>query len=313
MKILVVDDTPAELKLIRIYLQQAGHEVLTAADGLAALNVYYHERPELILSDVVMPVLNGYEFARKIREASPGNWIPIIFLSAMVSEDDLALGIQSGGDDYLTKPVNRTILLAKIHAMERIVATRQHLLTVMAELAEANRQLHQMINRDCLTQVANRQCFDATLMREWDEAARYRRALSLMLLDIDYFKAYNHLYGHHQGDQCLKEIAHELRNGIHRPCDLLARYSSDTFAAILPDTDYNGASTLAEYLREAIANRALPHEQSPHHKVTLSIGLATAIAAPLTTANHLMKCADEALYQAKQQGHNRVVALEITQ
>lgn len=309
MKILVVDDTPAELKLIVLYLQQAGHEVLTATDGMLALSLYHHERPDLVLSDVMMPVVNGYELARKIRAASPGDWIPIIFLSAMVSEDDLVLGIQSGGDDYLTKPINRAVLLAKIHAMERIVATRQHLLTIMSELAEANRQLHQMINRDCLTQVANRQCFDVTLLREWDEAARYRRPLSLLLMDVDYFKLYNNLYGHPQGDRCLQHLANELKTSIHRPCDLVARYSGDTFAAILPDTDALGANQLADYVKDAVIKLNLIHEQAPARIVTISIGIASAVGVPLTTPVHLLKGADEALYQAKIQGRNQTVAV----
>jgi diguanylate cyclase (GGDEF)-like protein len=311
MKILLVDDSPTIRAATGQMLEKMGHTVTTADDGQQALAAYERERPDLVLMDVTMPVMDGYAAAQQIRTRYPEDWVPIIFLSGGAEEQHLERGIRAGGDDYLIKPASYVVLHAKIHAMQRIDDMRRRLLKVSSELSAANRTLERMSRQDGLTELANRRYFDAYLAEEMARARRSRQELCLALCDVDFFKAYNDRYGHQAGDECLKQVARALQAACRRPADLPARYGGEEFALVLPETGLAGAAKVAEAVRQSVTELRVPHETSqvaPH--VTLSIGVAGLVCGMEIEPERLIAAADQALYQAKKLGRNRVVTLQ---
>jgi len=261
--------------------------------------------------DVTMPVMDGYAAAQQIRTRYPEDWVPIIFLSGASEEQQLERGIRAGGDDYLIKPASYVVLHAKIHAMQRIDDMRRRLLKVSAELAAANRALERMSRQDSLTELANRRYFDTFLAEELARARRSKQELSLALCDVDFFKAYNDHYGHQAGDECLRQVARVLQGACRRPADLAARYGGEEFALVLPETGVSGAAQVGEGVRAAIIALQLPHEHSGIAQcVTISIGVAGVQPGMDTDPERLIAAADQALYQAKKLGRNRVVTLQ---
>jgi len=307
MKILVVDDTKTERLIMTSYLEKLGHEVVTGEDGQDAVEIYKNISPDLILMDVIMPVMDGYESAQRIRNLD-NDWIPIIFLSARVSPDDIAAGIDAGGDDYLTKPVDMVVLDAKMKAMQRIAKMRHKLLKMSVELEKTNNELQKLVNVDGLTGIANRRYMDQFLRVEFSRSIRYQQPISYILSDIDHFKTYNDHYGHLSGDDCLKIIAKALAAVCKRSTDLVARYGGEEFAIILPNTPIDEAKRIAEKLRKAVEALAIPHQASAVSDVcTLSLGVVTYQAQKGDQVDTLISMADDALYQAKESGRNRVV------
>ncbi len=268
--------------------------------------MFQQAAPDLIIMDIIMPVMDGIEAARQIRalQQQEEEWVPIIFLSAKQKSEDIEKAIDAGGDDYLIKPVDQVVLNAKLRAMERIVAMRK-------KLQQANHALRMMSVRDGLTGIANRRYFDETLAREMKRAQRSGRPLSLIMCDIDHFKAYNDNYGHQAGDDCLKYVARTLANVSKRPGDLVARYGGEEFAIILPETNLDGAQQIAKAVHQAVEQLGLTHHYSPvADHVTISMGVATITPdrdqAIKTSIRQLIKAADEALYQAKAAGRNQI-------
>ncbi|MEN8199158.1 MAG: diguanylate cyclase [Thermodesulfobacteriota bacterium] len=307
MKILLVDDTATERMLMATYLKKMGHEVIVGENGEQAVSLYSECQPDLILLDVIMPVMDGHEAARRIR-ALDDEWIPIIFLSAKTEADDIVAGIQAGGDDYLTKPVDRTVLSAKMHAMQRIAAMRQRLLDVTLELDGANQELQRLVSVDGLTGLANRRYLDQFIEHEMRRLRRSQSPIVLIMADIDNFKAYNDHFGHMGGDDCLRSVASALREELKRPADLVARYGGEEFCVVLPETKLAGGTHVAENLRRAVESRDLP--QAPTiaaGRVTLSLGVAGCLADGRCDIKDILNKADQALYQAKQEGRNRVI------
>ena len=306
MKILLADDTLTELKLTSSYLKKMGHEVIDANNGQEAIEIYTNEDIDLVLMDAVMPVMDGYTAAREIRKRKDG-WVPIIFLSARTEPEDIATGIEAGGDDYITKPVNEVILAAKMTAMARIAAMRQRLLVVSRELEQANIELQKLADVDGLTGLANRRSIDSYLEHEIARCIREDHPIAAIMIDLDHFKAYNDHYGHLAGDNCLKTIAQILDSEIKRPGDLAGRFGGEEFCAILSNTNQDGAMFVAETLRSTVENLRIPHEGSPGLKqVTLSLGVAVHLPNPSFPVTQLLDDADKALYHAKQSGRNRV-------
>jgi diguanylate cyclase (GGDEF)-like protein len=307
MKTLIVEDSSSYLKVLSLQAERAGFTPLPASSGSAGVELFDSERPDLVLLDIVLPDIDGFEVARRIRQLErPGDWTPIIFLTALDGDKHLEKGIAAGGDDYLYKPVSETVLAAKMRAMQRILQMRQSLLVVTRKLDAANQELRRLSALDGLTGVANRRHFDAMLDREWRRAQRQGSALSILMCDIDYFKSYNDRYGHLQGDECLRQLARTLQQGLDRGGDLLARYGGEEFVALLPDTGPEGAAFVAERLRLALAELRLAHEGSPFGEVTASFGVASGLPAAGSDGQALLAAADRALYAAKQAGRNRV-------
>jgi len=308
MKVLIVDDSPTIRAALRGLVQKMGHSVIEAADGSKALAIYAQDRPDLVLIDVVMPVMDGYEAARQMRHSRPDEWVPIIFLSSKEADQDLDRAIEAGGDDYLVKPVSFVVLNAKIRALQRIESTRTKLLEMSRDLAAANRELENLSRQDGLTEIANRRYFDTYLLTEVKRASRERHPMSLILADVDYFKAFNDCYGHQAGDDCLRRVASALKAVGRRPADLAARYGGEEFAMVLPSTAMEGAVDVAKSLARAIDALAIPHVRSGvSTNLTLSQGIASLIPVHDTKSETIIEFADQALYQAKQQGRNRYV------
>lgn len=270
------------------------------ADGYKqALKVLEDHPVELVLMDIEMPDMNGYELTELIRAAHP-EWFPIIFLSATSSEQGIVKGIEAGGDDYLTKPVNEKILKAKIRAMERIANMR-------AMLQEANSQLAQLSNLDSLTQTLNRRGLAEKTEVCWKNYLRVKDEMSVLMIDIDDFKTYNDHYGHLLGDDCLKAVASVIQNSVERATDIVARYGGEEFIIVMPHTDVEGAKLKAAQLLQNMRKANLEHVNSScATHVTLSIGISsTSLGA--NSMEDLTNEADTALYKAKSLGKNRLV------
>jgi diguanylate cyclase (GGDEF)-like protein len=301
MKIAIVDDTTANLLLVRKHVELLGHDTVTARDGAEAIAVFEAERPDIILMDVVMPEMDGYEAARRIRALEGGaHWTPIIFLTGMGAEDDLKSGIDAGGDDYLIKPVSPVVLGAKIRAMQRLHEMRATLVDTTRKLDDANQELQRLSALDGLTGIPNRRRFDESVLVEWRRNARTASALSLAMIDVDAFKQYNDNYGHLAGDDCLRRIATALNQTLKRPGDMLARYGGEEFVAILPNTPLAGGLLIAQQLCDAVRELALPHAHSRAAPIiTISVGVAATVPDYVATPGILIETADEMLYAAK--------------
>lgn len=307
-KILIVDDSPTMLAAISRMVQAMRHEPLTAGNGEEAVETFLREHPAFVLLDVNMPGISGYETAKRIREIRPEDWVPIIFLSAGDYDQDLERAIESGGDDYLVKPVSPVVLSAKIRALQRLDGMRRKLREISDELSSANRRLEQVSQLDGLTGLANRRHFDGFLAHRMADARRRREPLSLVLCDVDFFKPYNDQYGHVAGDECLKRVAGVVAGACRRDTDLAARYGGEEFVLVLPDTPAAGAEIVAERARHDLATLGIPHAGSPRSgQVTLSAGISVFGTEADQAPESLIARADKALYRAKETGRNRVV------
>lgn len=311
--VLVVEDQPSMRASLVQELKHAGvSEIMEAADGQVALQLFKLRRPDLVLLDIRLPGLDGYGVAHQMRESEAGDWTPIIFLSGLDTDLDLWRGIESGGDDYLVKPVKPIVLVAKLRAMRRLLDMRRRLVSMSAELHLANQRLNEMVEMDALTGLVNRRGFDRILHAEILLARRDNKPLTLMLCDLDHFKRYNDSCGHVKGDECLRTVGKLLRDVCMRPRDVASRYGGEEFAMILPNTPRSGAMTFARALGKMLQVRAIPHPDSPLGNVlTLSGGITTCIPDESTSAESMVMRADQALYAAKAQGRARFFSFEM--
>ena len=310
MNILLVDDTRTEQHIMTVRLHDMGHKVICCSNGQEAIELYNQHDFDLVLMDVIMPIMDGHEAARRIRTLE-NDWVPIIFLSGRTSPDDIAVGITAGGDDYLSKPVDETVLAAKMTAMQRIAAMHHRLISVSHELEKANSELQKLANADGLTGLSNRRIINQYLEKETARSIRSLHPIAVIMMDLDNFKAYNDNYGHVAGDSCLKKVARVLKNTVRRPEDLVGRYGGEEFCVILPNTDMNGAMYVAERIRTEVQDLKIPHAKNANlNVVTLSLGTASRVPGQKAPSNQLLNDADKALYKAKLAGRNQVVEAE---
>ncbi|MGH1372831.1 MAG: response regulator [Cellvibrionaceae bacterium] len=304
MQILLVEDSATLRHAMSSYIRDAGHEPLVAQSGEEALQMIEHTRFDLIIMDVEMPGLNGFETTRLMREWLGEHWIPIIFVTGKADDSSVEEGIEAGGDDYLTKPVSPIIIKAKIRAMERIVDMRN-------QLHQMNEELERLSQRDGLTQLYNRRTFGEIAKQQWALAKRAQTPISVLMLDIDHFKLFNDHYGHPVGDTCLKQVASALQRALQRPEDVLARYGGEEFIVLLPNTDISGAKQVGENILRAVFELQIPHDKSSTEKVvTTSIGVATCTHTTGRTLDDVIEQADTMLYRSKEGGRNKVSAQE---
>ncbi|MCP8897772.1 diguanylate cyclase domain-containing protein [Gilvimarinus xylanilyticus] len=306
MKILLVEDSATLRHAMSQYVLDAGHTPLLAESGEQALQLLEDTPVDMIIMDVEMPGLNGFETTALIREWLGSHWIPIIFVTGMSDDDDYRQGIEAGGDDYLIKPVSKMIITAKIRAMERIADMRDQLNRLNGEL-EALSQL------DSLTQVLNRRTFNEQAEQQWLLAGRKQTPTCALMIDVDHFKLYNDHYGHPAGDVCLKQVTDAIKSCLHRPFDLLGRYGGEEFVVLLPETDAQGAERVCQCIKKAVAQLDIEHQMSPvERRVTVSIGVAGCAHPRGYSLENVIKSADRALYRAKHTGRNRHVVDEMT-
>jgi len=311
LKVLVVEDSKVAIKALTGYLEEIGVTPLVAETGSAAIELYRDERPDIILLDIILPDIDGYDVAKQVRKLqNKDDWTAIIFLSVMSKDEDLARGIEVGGDDYLMKPVGRVVLQAKVAAMYRLVRMQRALVKLTDQLNAANQELQRLSMTDGLTGIANRRLFDELLVREWRRCERLDKPMSIVMVDVDYFKKYNDRYGHQAGDDCLKAVAKEVGRAAPRASDLAARYGGEEFAMILGETDEDGARWVANRIRQHVSAMKVAHEDSPHQFVTVSCGVSSIVPAEELAVERLVKSADNALYLAKKQGRDSVVFLD---
>jgi diguanylate cyclase (GGDEF)-like protein len=312
LTILVVDDQKSALAVLASQLDAMGHKVLGADNATWALEQFGQHKPDLVLLDVEMPDHDGYWVAKEMRAAEAGRWTPIIFLSARDTDQDLWRGIESGGDDYLVKPVSPVVLTAKLRAMTRLKNMQTQLVALSAELRQTNEQLQHLSEHDTLTGLFNRRGFNRLFNTEIASARRDNQPLTLVLCDLDFFKRYNDSLGHLAGDECLRILGTVLKKACRRPRDTAARYGGEEFALVLPNTPKSGAMTFARALSRMLSSLALPHPASPDTGlVTISGGITTCIPDEDTTVESMVLRADQALYAAKAKGRNQFFSFEM--
>lgn len=291
-RILVVDDQPLVIRLLNETFS-ADHEVFMATSGQQALDFCGATPPDLILLDVEMPVMDGTEVLRQLKATPDLCDIPVIFVTSNAGPEAESRCWDAGAVDFITKPINQQTVRARV---------RVHLaLKYQSDL------LRQMAYIDGLTGVANRRYFDTRLEMEMRRCQRRGQHLSLLMIDVDYFKRYNDNYGHLKGDVCLHQIAQCMQKLLSRPYDLVARYGGEEFACLLPETDEATALRIATGIEVAVRLLQLPHVGSEvASTVTVSIGVASLQVQQLSKATSLLQLADQRLYQAKQAGRARV-------
>jgi len=320
MDILIVDDSEDQLVVLKSILNEKGyksiHLVNSAEEAFDFLGLKdkKNNKPniDLILMDVIMPKTNGIEACSRIKRELSLKDTPIIMITANREETQLQSAFQAGAIDYITKPINITELLARVRSALRLKMEtdsrkeRERELTEMAEqLDAANKKLTRMSYLDGLTGIPNRRYFEEFFAKEWKNAIRLNSFLSLIMFDIDCFKAYNDTYGHLNGDDCLKKIARTLENALKRPRDFLCRYGGEEFIAVLPDTDKKGVLYVAERFLKEINKLKITHKSSTVSKhITISVGIATINPDKKTKPTSFINGVDKALYEAKQSGRN---------
>lgn len=292
-KVLVVDDVPDNVAVICNVLRGMC-DLVVAHNGEDALTQARQHQPDLILLDIRMPEMDGFEVCRRLKADMETTQIPVIFLTALTEPHCEELGLNLGAVDFVTKPFRAPVLQARV---------RNHL-----EIARQRQMLQLLSHSDALTGVANRRFFGAQLSREFLRLQRLGQPLSLVMIDVDHFKEYNDHYGHLVGDECLSQLSQAILGVLHRPGDMLARYGGEEFICMLPHTDLEGAVQVAHGIAEAIKALDLCHAASPlGSALTVSMGISCMVPAATNTAQQLLGQADRRLYLAKNAGRNRSV------
>jgi diguanylate cyclase (GGDEF)-like protein len=304
--ILVVDDVPVNIQLLTTYLSSVGYNVISAQDGEEALQKLRTENPDLVLLDVMMPKLNGFQVCEQIKNDENTSFVPVIMVTALNELEDKIRGMEAGADDFISKPFNKLELLARVKSLLRIKFLNEELKEKVVQLEMAKEKLRQLAITDGLTGLYNYRFFREQLLHELDRARRHNLNVSLVMTDIDYFKHYNDKHGHPAGDVVLRTIATLLRENI-RKIDIAARYGGEEFALILVETDKASAKIAAEKIRKIAEDYPFMYaEQQPGGRLTLSMGVAT-FPEDGDDFESLVSTADKRLYRAKQLGRNRVV------
>jgi two-component system, chemotaxis family, response regulator WspR len=311
-KILIIDDDPDLLAHINTMLTNEGYaNIMCARSGIEALAALQID-PEtlqikvplataefdLILLDYSLPDVNGNALCESIKSLNLYWETPIVILTGNDDLEILKEAFDHGASDFIRKPIHRLELIARVHAALRIKQKTQ-------QLRIANEILKDLYTSDPLTNLSNRGSFDQHLTLEWQKHVENKIWLSLIMIDVDYFKAFNDTYGHQAGDNCLIRIAETISNSLHRPTDFVARYGGEEFVVLLPQTDAGGAVEVAEKIRKAVSKVNI--KRGPDEHVTISCGVATSMQNSKSSAEELLKAADLALYAAKKSGRNKVV------
>ena len=302
--ILVADDELTNLSLLKRRLEREHYQIITARNGGEALTLAQEVVPDLVILDVMMPVLDGMEACRIMKVTPATRDIPVIFLSALDDTETKVSGLSIGADDYISKPFRVEELLARVRVAIRLKRERDRLRESAEEAHRSAAEAHEMLMSDALTGLLNRHGLQRSLRREYAEARRYRRPLSCLMIDIDHFKKINDTFGHVAGDTALVQATRVMSEAV-RASDIVCRYGGDEFLVLTPETDLEGASALGEKIRRVAAARRIGEGREAF---SLSLSVGAAELAPGETAHEMLVRADVALYRAKEGGRNRVSA-----
>ena len=321
INILIVDDRPENLLVMESILENLDCNIIKATSGNEALSLMLDNNFALVLLDVQMPEMDGFEVAELMRSSLRTRFTPIIFVTAISKEQKCIFkGYEVGAVDYLFKPVESFILRSKVgvfldlYKQKRLIEAQKLLLEAkikeLSELREVNSELENLSVHDGLTGISNRRNFDQYMVMSWKNCLRNQRPLSLIMADIDYFKLYNDNYGHLKGDECLIQVAKTIESSVKRTVDFVARYGGEEFAIVLPDTDKEGAEIVAEEIQRNIKDKMISHKYSlVTDCITLSMGIATIVPQSEYSVKYLIEKADQALYISKSAGRNKISVL----
>jgi len=328
--VLVVDDLPGNRVLLKHVLEALGfRKILMAENAMEAFDILglsEHSLAateiDLILMDVMMPKIDGIEACRRIKNSADHQGIPVIIVTALTEVDTLEDAFRAGAVDYIAKPINHAELNARIRsalalklAMDERKAREfeferreRELLEVTRLLEETNERLRHLSTLDGLTGIPNRRRIMEFLDQEWRRSQRDGSWLSLLMIDVDYFKNYNDARGHQAGDDCLWMVANCLKRCLNRASDMVGRYGGEEFIAVLPETPLDGAINVADEMRAGVQALKVEHPDSGvAPTVTISLGVAACQPSKNVTATKLVSMADQALFEAKRLGRNRVI------
>lgn len=323
--VLVADDDKTMRLLLREAMEQEGYRVVEVTDGKQCLDAYITVKPDIVLLDAVMPVMDGFTCCKHLLQIARNNLMsalatfdtdsalgntvisklwertPIVMITSLNDEYSVDRAFEAGATDYVTKPIHWAVLRQRLR---RLLQQAQ----VYKQLEAANQALQQLANVDALTNLANRRRFDDYLNTQWINLAQEELPLSLILCDIDFFKFYNDQYGHPAGDVCLQKVGAVLSGKAQKNQDLVARYGGEEFAVIMPNTKASGAIYVAAAMQAGVRDLQIVHHGSAvSQHVTLSMGVASTIPTWEASPLDLIVAADKALYQAKAQGRNRII------
>jgi diguanylate cyclase (GGDEF)-like protein len=290
-KILIVDDEKMNIIALAHFLEQQ-YEIIMAANGTSALEAAEKHVPDIILLDVLMPDMSGFDVLVRLKDSTATMHIPVIFITGLTGAVDEARGLSLGAVDYITKPFNKSIVKARI---------KTHL-----KMSEYVRTIEKLCMLDGLTGIPNRRGFDARMKAEWGRAFRDQKPLGLIMLDIDNFKKYNDTYGHPQGDVLLLAIADVLTKTLNRSTDFASRWGGEEFTLLLPDTGVEGTNKIAEQIRINVKDTLVPCGDGTITSATVSLGAVSIIPGVNDSAANFIAEADKLLYDAKKAGKNRV-------
>jgi len=290
-KILIVEDSRFHQEILSQVLR-AEHTFIFAETGQEALEKALTERPDLIVLDIILPGMDGFEVLAEMKKKEAIRSIPVIVITGMTKIEDEAKGLTLGAVDYITKPFNSIVVKTRIDIHLKIIA---HM-----------RLIEQLSLIDSLTNIPNRRQFDLHLLNEYNRTIREKTPISILMIDVDYFKRYNDTYGHQQGDVALQTVACAIESSLQRSTDIVARWGGEEFSVLLPNTCLDGAMKIAERIRKNVEIAAIQSvDSASQHNVTISIGVATMIPTFEITIAEIIRQADEALYAAKSAGRNR--------
>ena len=325
--ILIVDDSDDIHELMGSILANEGFETIHhARSGEEAISLLGMNDPgkryldvDIILMDILMPGIDGIETLRAIKAHEEFRHVPVVMVTRLGEVEYLKKAFEAGALDYIVKPANEVEFVSRIRAFLRLKAEMDlrrareaELLETTMKLRKANAILERLSYIDGLTGVGNRRYFDELYLKEWKRARRERAPVALLMLDIDFFKAYNDFYGHQAGDVCLARIAQAIAGSLKRPVDFVARYGGEEFAVVLPHTDLDGARTVARGISRAVHELKINHGASMvGDRVTVSIGAAALVPERDDDPDTLLHAVDAALYRAKEEGRDRIVAADL--
>jgi len=289
--VLVIDDQESSIETIKGILNSE-YTIYSAENGINGIEAAKKYLPDVILLDILMTDMDGYEVISKLKSLEETKKIPVIFITSLISTADEEKGLAMGAADYITKPFSPAIVRLRLKYQMKIIS-QMHTIEKFSLL-------------DQLTGIPNRRSFDAQIKKEWARALRERTPFSILMIDLDFFKIYNDTYGHLRGDAVLKEVVKVILKILKRPADFAARWGGEEFAVLLPYTPLRGAFEIAEQIRKGVEDTDIADEDGSVTKITVSIGVNTREHNHVYTMDEFISNADKALYDAKNKGRNLV-------